>query len=331
MRARAVANRCLPACLLLLLGPFCFAQQHSMPGMSMPLSATATVAVHDDPAAQVLTVKLGPLSLPAHIGHMQAAQPRPQFFQIPFDGWIVAYHPRLLDGAGNPIPGRLLHHVAFYNTDRPDFICPSKQEHIFGAGGEMNDWPATPGFGYRVQRGDRIRITSMFHNPTSTSYPAAYLQVRIEYRKLGSAGAPLQSVYPTWLDVKGCGDSSYDLKPGRNVTVGEVSMRYSGILLGVGGHMHDYGHELLLKNLTRKQTVASLPANLDSGGHILSMPIVLFMKEGGYRVIPGDRMQITAVYDNPTGRLLRQGAMGIVVGYFLPADPQQFTRLHRSN
>ncbi len=295
----------------------------------MPVSSTATLAVADNPAAQLLTVKLGPLKLPAHTDHMQTAQPRPQFLKIPFDGWIIAYHPRLVDASGNPIPGRLLHHVAFYDTSRPDFVCPNKQEHIFGAGGEMNDWPATPGFGYRVHPGDRIRISSMFHNPTPTSYPAAYLEVRIEYRKIGAAGTPLKSVYPTWLDVKSCRDSTYDLKPGRNVTTGDVTMDYPGILLGVGGHMHDYGRELVLTNLTREQTVASLAAKLDANGHMLSMPIVLFMNQGGYKVAKGDRMQITATYQNPTGHILREGAMGIVVGYFLPADPQQFEKLHR--
>lgn len=294
----------------------------------MAVNSAAALKVQDDPAAQVLTVKLGLLNLPAHTDHMHAAQPRPQFLKIPFDGWIIAYHPRLTDGAGNSIPGRLLHHVAFYNTSRPDFVCPNKQEHIFGAGGEMNDWPSTPGFGYRVHPGDRIRITGMFHNPTATNYPAAWLEVRIEYRKTGGAGAPLKSVYPTWLDVKSCGDSSYDLKPGRNITTGDVTLKYPGILLGVGGHMHDYGRELVLTNLSRKQTVAALPSKLDAQGHMVSMPIVLFMKEGGYKVAPGDRMQITATYENPTGRLLRDGAMGIVVGYFLPADEEQFARLH---
>jgi hypothetical protein len=42
-------------------------------------------------------------------------------------------------------------------------------------------------------------------------------------------------------------------------------------------------------------------------------------------------MQVTATYNNPTGHLLRQGAMGIVVGYFLPANEQQFAGLHRGN
>jgi hypothetical protein len=327
--------RWLPACVCLFnLGALCaaplHAQHHDMQGMrmTMPVSRTATLAVKDDTAAQVLTVKLGPLNLPANSSHMRTAQPPPQFLKIPFDGWIIAYHPRLVDGRGNVIPGRLLHHVAFYNTARPDFVCPNKQEHIFGAGGEMNDWPATPGFGYRVRTGDRIRITSMFHNPTATSYPAAYLEVRMDYRKTGSAGMPLKSVYPTWLDVKSCSDSSYDLKPGHNVTTGDVTMHYPGILLGVGGHMHDYGRELVLTNLTRKQTVATLDSKLDASGHMVSMPIVLFMKEGGYKVAKGERLQVTATYLNPTGGLLREGAMGIVVGYFLPADEQQFARLH---
>lgn len=320
----------LVACLSLMVAPLP-SQHHDMPDMSMPVSSTATLAVKDDPAAQLLTVKLGPLNLPAHTDHSHAAQPRPQFLKIPFDGWIIAYHPRLVDGSGNSIPGRLLHHVAFYNTSRPDFVCPNKQEHIFGAGGEMNDWPATPGFGYRVHPGDRIRITSMFHNPTTTSYPDAWLEVQIEYRPTGAASPSLKSVYPTWLDVKSCADSSYDLKPGRNVTTGDVTMNYPGILLGVGGHMHDYGRELVLTNLTRKQTVAALPSKLDSSGHMISMPIVLFMSQGGYKVARGDRMQITATYQNPTGRLLPQGAMAIVVGYFLPADPQQFEKLHRAN
>jgi hypothetical protein len=317
----------------LVVAVFCavpvLSQEHDMQGMAMPRSSSATLEVKDDPAAQVLTVRLGPLNLPAHTDHMHAAQPKAQFLPMPFDGWIRAYHPRLVNHRGKALPGRLLHHVAFYNTARPDFLCPNKQEHIFGAGGEMNDWPTTPGYGYPVRRGDRIRISSMFHNPTDTSYPQVYLEVRMEYTREESAATPLRSVYPAWLDVKSCGDSSYDLKPGANVTSGDVAVNYSGVLLGVGGHMHDYGRELVLKNLTQKQTVASLPAKLDAAGHIVSMPIVLFMDQGGYKVAKGDNMQVTATYENPTGHVLDEGAMGIVVGYFLPADEGELVRLHR--
>src|SRR5579864_3837309 len=286
------------------------------------------VAVTNDESAHTLTVRLGPVNVPAHAGHMSMVKTTPEYFEIPFDGWITAYHPSLTDAAGNKIPGQLLHHVAFYNTARPDFVCANKDEHIFGAGGELRDWPATPGFGYRVQRGDPVRITSMFHNPTDTAYPEAYLQVKIEYQAAGAG--QLHSVYPAWLDVKECGRSDYDLQPGRNVNTGMNRVDFNGVLIGVGGHMHDYGRELVLSNETTHQQVAKLDATVDAQGHLVSMPIVLFADRGGYHLNKGDELKTTAVYDNTSGHPLPDGAMGIVVGYFLPDDPQQMSALHRA-
>jgi len=313
------------ALCVVLTGSLCAAQHmHDMSGMHM---AAAALQVQNDDSGHVLTVRLGPVNVPAHAEHMAMAQPAPAFFEITFDGWITAYHPTLTDAAGNKLPGQLLHHVAFYNTARPDFVCANKDEHIFGAGGELRDWPATPGFGYRVERGDRIRITSMFHNPTDTAYPDTYLQVKIEYQPAGAG--QLHSVYPAWLDVKECGRSDYDLQPGRNVTSGTNRIDFNGVLIGVGGHMHDYGRELVLANETTHQRVAKLDATVDAQGHLVSMPIVLFADRGGYHLNKGDELKTTAVYDNTSGHPLPDGAMGIVVGYFLPDDPGQMTALHK--
>jgi hypothetical protein len=94
-------------------------------------------------------------------------------------------------------------HTAFWNTNGSDFLCPNKEEHIFGAGGEMTNWMQVPGYGYHVQRGDKIRIETMVHNPTDTSHDKAYLQVRIPFQEAtGGAGATLKSCYPAWMDVK---------------------------------------------------------------------------------------------------------------------------------
>ncbi len=309
--------------MVVIAAPVIAQHEHHM----MHPASAARVEVQNDSAARVLTVRVGPLDLPAHADHMTVAQPSPQFVIVPFDGWITAYHPRLVDDAGAVLPARLLHHVAFWNTARANLLCPSADEHIFGAGGEMNDWPVVPGFGYRVHPGDRIRITSMFHNPTDADYPRAWLQVKLEY--VPASAGPLQSVYPIWLDVKQCGDSSYDLAPGRNVTTGQFTLGYSGVLLGVGGHMHDYGRELSLENVSRSEQVARLHAKLDAQGHIESMPVVVFAERGGYPVQKGDILKITGTYDNPTGRALPAGAMGIVVGYFLPANDRDMAGLAR--
>jgi hypothetical protein len=67
----------------------------------------------------------------------------------------------LVDANGNEVPGRVLHHTAFWNENRADFLCPNKEEHIFGAGDEMTNWIQVPGYGYRVQKGDKIRIETM--------------------------------------------------------------------------------------------------------------------------------------------------------------------------
>lgn len=288
----------------------------------------AALTVRDDRAG-TLVVRLGPVDLPANSDHSVVAQPRGLPLVVPVDGWFTAYHPRLVDENGNLLPSRLLHHVAFWNTARSDFLCPNKMEHIFGAGGEMNDWPSLPGVGYRVHRGDRILVTSMFHNPTETAHPLTYLEMRIEYTPAAGA-ATLASVYPAWFDVKQCGESSYDLKPGSNVTSGEFTLNFSGRLLGVGGHLHNYGQQLRLSvGSDAATTVAMLEAKSDAQGRIVSIPVISFAEAGGYPLQKGERLRVTATYNNLTGEPLHEGAMGIVVGYFLPQDDGQMAALAR--
>lgn len=300
--------------------------------MHHTVATEAKLEVLDDAADQAITVRLGPANLPAHSDHMTVAQPPDFFLKIPVDGWLIAFHPRLVDAAGNSEPNKLLHHVALWNTVRPDFLCPNKEEHVFGAGGEMNDWPAVPGFGYRVHPGDRIRIETMYGNPTGTDYPSTYLEVRIEYRKAGPGGESLKSVYPAWFDVMGCRNSGYDLAPGKSAADHQFTLGYSGVLLGVGGHLHDYGRRLTLGNITRKEDIATLDAKLDPDGHLLGMPIEVFSARGGDRLEKGEVLEVKATYDNPTGRNLTKGAMGIVVGYFLPDQDAELAALvHHSS
>ena len=287
-----------------------------------------------DPASHTITVREGPMTLPAKTGHMKMPQPPDLFWTISIDGWLLAYVPRLVDARGNAVPGTVLHHTAFWNTNRADFLCPNKEEHIFGAGSEMTSWAELPGYGYRVEKGDKIRIETMVHNPTDTAYDQVYLEVKIPYADAGSdsAAAPaVKSVYPTWMDVQSCGNSGYDLKPGKNENSGSVTVKYDGILLGVGGHMHDYARQITLEDVTRKEKVVTLDAKLDEKGQLLSIPVVTFFERGGYKFAAGDRLKITATYDNTTGKPLPSGAMGIVVGYFVPADDTALAALRRKS
>ena len=294
-------------------------------GMQMNKARNVRLTAANDESQHVLTFRLGPLRLPADAG-MNVAQAPDLYWTVPFDGWFTAYHPRLEDASGNTLPPRLLHHVAIYDTDHQNLLCSQEPEHIFGAGGEMADWPGIPGLGYRVRKGDRIKVSTMFHNDEAASFPETYLEVKINYQPLDSSEAPLLGVRPVWFDVKECGSSAYDLKPGRNVTTGKFTLGSSGRLVGVGGHLHDYGRELILEDDTTRRKIADLKARLDAEGRLISVPIVRFTENGGFALAKGDSISVTAFYDNPTGRFLPQSAMGIIVGYFLPYGDGDYGR-----
>ena len=279
-----------------------------------------------DSASHTITLRIGPMNLPANTSHHKMPQPADLVWSIPLTGWILSYHPRMVDASQNTVPSTVLHHVAFWNENRSDFLCPNREEHIFGAGGEMTDWAQIPGFGYRVQKGDRIRVETMIHNPTPSSYGAAYLEIEISYLDDVSP-APVKNFYPAWMDAVSCGHSSYDLPVGSSEKIGTVGVKYDGILLGVGGHMHDYGQQLVLENTTHKETIATLKANTDDNGHLLYMPVVTFYAAGGQPLAAGDQLKITSTYNNTSGKPLHDGAMGIVVGYFVPAKDEALAPL----
>jgi hypothetical protein len=59
------------------------------------------------------------------------------------------------------------------------------------------------------------------------------------------------------------------------------------------------------------------------------MPIVRFTERGGYRLNKGDVLRVSSIYENNLGRQIPQGAMGIVVGYFLPENDAEMARLSK--
>ena len=298
-------------------------------GMHHEMAQGVTLTQKTDSVTHKVTLRIGPMNLPANTSHMKMPQPPNLYWTIPFDGWLLAYEPRLVNAKGETVPGTVLHHVAFWNENRADFLCPNKDEHIFGAGGELTHWTQITGYGYRVHAGDRIRIETMVHNPTATSYSGVYLEVVIPYTP-NAFPEPLKTFYPAWMDVASCGNSGYDLPAGPSAKTGEVTVKYSGMLLGVGGHMHDYAKRLVLEDATKKETIATLDAVTDASGRLKSIPVMTFYQIGGKKLAAGDQLKVTATYDNTTGKMIPQGAMGIVVGYFVPDDDSAFAALRHA-
>src|SRR5437870_3133884 len=124
--------------LSLVLSSQSAGQQHGDHPQGQTFRQTANLTVQNDQQAEILTVRLGPLPLPANGLPVPVAD---SYLRIPFDGWLLSYKPRLVNEKGELLPGRLLHHVAFFTTTRKDPYCPPWLEHIFASGGEMNTWP----------------------------------------------------------------------------------------------------------------------------------------------------------------------------------------------
>ncbi len=84
-----------------------------------------------------------------------------------------------------------------------------------------------------------------------------------------------------------------------------------------------------MESASRDEEIAVLTPETDAAGRLLSMPIVTFFMQGGHRLHAEEVVRVTASYDNRTGGRLPDGAMGIVVGYFLPDDDARMADLRR--
>ena len=58
----------------------------------------------------------------------------------------------------------------------------------------------------------------------------------------------------------------------------------------------------------------------DATGRVITFPLARFYnwRRLGVHVVPAHRYRLTAVYENPTGRHIRDGGMGAVAGLFVP-------------
>src|SRR5690606_29253577 len=137
-------------------------------------------------------------------------------------------------------------------------------------------------------------------------------------------------IYPLALDVNYLvGESAaYDLPPGRSERSFEFVMPIDGRMLGVGGHMHDYGESLSLVDLQNDRTVFELKAVKDSTGRVISIPREVYGVAGrGRKLKAGRRYRVTAVYDNPTGAMIPLGGMGEIGIGFTPDDFDEWPAL----
>jgi len=160
----------------------------------------------------------------------------------------------------------------------------------------------------------------MVHNPTATTYRG--VRVRMVWSYVPECRPwPLFPVLPWQLDVAfPVGDKSFDLPPGRSERSYEGSPAVEGKLLVIGGHMHEYGRTIELWDATTGQLLWHGEPAPALRGEPSAVPLskLYSLKGIGLRITPAHRYRVRVIYENPTGRTISAGGMGVVGGLFVP-------------
>jgi hypothetical protein len=285
-----------------------------------------------DSEAHQLVIQLPPVDVPAAgpAGETMVGLPLCQVL-VPVDASLHSSRVELVDGSGRLLPHEMLHHFNLSDPDHRELFLPISL-HLLAASRET---PAITVprvlFGLPLVRGQRLIAGAMLANSSNVAYRGVHVRLVLRYVP-GGRPWPLYRTYPWAIDVQyplgrpPTGSKAFDLPPGRTERFWEGSPAIPGTILGLGGHMHDYGVSLELKDMTTGRVLWRGAPVTDAAGRVISFPLARFYnwRGLGVHVVPAHRYRLTAAYENRTGRSIRDGGMGAVAGLFVPDRGQEW-------
>lgn len=271
-----------------------------------------------DSTDKQVVVELGPEQLGGAGTDSAMRIATPRAFALPVDGWLRSVRVDVVDSRGRLLPRRLLHHVNVIAPEHRELFSPIMLR-IGAAGPETAPIELPRVLGYRVHPGDSLLVTAMLDNAQPTAQSDVWVRVTIGYTGADTWFPPL-SIHPFYVDVMPpAGSHSYDLPAGHSEKSWEGRPAIEGRMLAVGGHLHQYGVALRFRDVTEGRDLWVAQPVRDSAGEVLAVPTSKFLWRGGVTLRPKHVYRLTAVYDNPTGHVIPDGAMGTLGGVFLPA------------
>jgi hypothetical protein len=296
--------------------------------------------------SQQLTYRYGPVSLGPHEVEQNTALggvPKPSV-----DGFITRMEVDVVDGSGQKVsPTRvMLHHIVFLNLgeagkfDHRDWTCttftgldsktkvPALADRFYASGEERNILELPDGYGYRVSGKDNWILLWMLMNHRHVRD-----RVFIEYKVTYETERQLAPAYMVWLDVRNClSDPVFDV-PGGGAPGSVFSQSTtwtaptSGRLVAGGGHVHGGGKNVVLSqpDCGDRELFTSRPLYGMPDSPVYRVTPVLhepgpesmsgFLSPQGLPLARGQRLKLTANYDN---RYPHTRVMGIMGVYFSP-------------
>lgn len=297
------------------------------------------VKVTIDSAKKVVRVKAGPFFLP-NMPHMEdhgmmdmgAGAMTPVYhFVWPVEGWLRGFDSGVEDSVGNKLPKKLMHHMIGVNYSRRQALYPAA-ERLFGAGAETADATIPATIGVPMKPGMDLGFYIMWHNETGKDLDGVYLKYTMLWMPTNQNPRPVTSL-PIYMDVNLTvgGSNTFDAPPGHTDKSWEFTLPIGGRLLGVGGHLHDYGTMVRLEDAESGKELARVVARRDSTGRVLGVSRKLFGVSGeGLKLKAGHRYRVVGVYDNPSKKT-EYGVMAHMVGLFVPDNMAQWPKVDTSD
>jgi hypothetical protein len=303
-----------------------------------PSGGPPPVSVTVDSARHEVTITSGPWKLPNmppmddHTMMDMGAHDAPvQHFTWPVDGWYRGFKYQLVDAQGNVLDRRIMHHMIMVNFDRRQLLYPAV-ERLGGAGSETADAAVPKTIGVPLSKGMDLGFYIMWHNETGKDLDAVYLKYSMLWMPTNQNPRPVSSL-PIYMDVNLTVGASnmFDAPPGKFTKSYEFTLPVGGRLLGVGGHLHDYGSLVRLEDAKTGKVLAQVVAKRDSTGRVLGVSRKLFGVSGeGLKLEGGHQYRVVGVYDNPTKKT-SPGVMAHMVGLFVPDDLSKWPKVDTSD
>lgn len=304
------------------------------------ISPDPSVTITVDSSRKELVLTAGPFDLPnmppmddhAMMDQGMAHDTPIEHFDWPIEGWLRGFELELRDGQGNPVPRRVIHHMIMVNFSRRMLLYPAP-ERLFGAGTETGDIKVPKTIGVPMEPGMDLGLYVAWHNDTGKDLQGVEMKLRVLWTPKNQAPRPVNSM-PIYMDVNLTvgGSNTFDVPPGKSEKAHEFVLPVSGRLLGVGGHLHDYGVRVRLEDAETGKVLAEVKATRDSAGKVSKISRKLFGVTGdGLKLKGNHRYRVVGEYDNPTGQTLIRGAMAHMSGLFAPEDMSKWPKIDESD
>ena len=291
------------------------------------------VSISVDSARGEVTITAGPYDLPnmpPDMAEMHMGTPQVLRFDWPVDGGLRGFNLSMQTADGKPLPKSVIHHLIAVNFDRRQIVY-QMVERLFGWGKETDPVMLPSGVGVPLAKGQHLGVYAMWHNDSGHDIHNAYLKMTLAFIPKARLQNP---VLPMYVDVNNHigGVTTFDVPPGKSTRAYEFEFPLSGRLIGIGGHLHDYGVAVRFEDAETGKVLVRLKSDRDSKGEISKVGRFIWgFHEEALPIEAHHKYRVVAEYDNPTGKMIPQGGMGHINGVFSPNDMSEWPVLDLAN